>query len=167
MINIFSILYSFLLIGTLDLVSWTGAFGQAQLVINGAAINIVNGGHLVVNNSASNAIIRNSGSIISEGENNILTWNMGATAGSYTIPWSDGNGNYIPLSFTKTAGAELTGGSPAISLSNSPMPDPEVEKSLSKASHKFRIDGMRGLSSSRRPLAILQALARAGRFLRP
>lgn len=54
-------------------------------------------------NSASNAITRTSGHIISEGENNRVRWNIGTTAGTYTVPWGSGNTNYFPLSFTTSA----------------------------------------------------------------
>ena len=58
----------------------------------------------MIDNSAANAITRNSGHIISEGENNRIKWNIGTATGTYTIPWGYGNTDYIPLTFTKTAG---------------------------------------------------------------
>ena len=79
-------------------------FAQARLVLNGAKVNINQGAYLVVDNPSTNAITRLSGHIISEGENNIIKWNMGTTTGSYILPLGSDNTNYIPVSFTKTAG---------------------------------------------------------------
>src|SRR5690349_17426718 len=76
---------------------------QGRLVLNGGKVNITNGAVLVISNSASNAITRTSGHIISEGENNRIRWNIGTTAATYTIPWGSGNTNYFPLSFTTAA----------------------------------------------------------------
>lgn len=80
------------------------AAGQAQIVLNGASITLNQGAYLVIDNPSSNAIVRNSGSIISEGENNVIKWNIGTTTGTYTIPWGRA-ADYFPISFTKTAGA--------------------------------------------------------------
>lgn len=76
---------------------------QGRLVLNGGKINITNGAVLVVSNPAANAITRTSGHIISEGENNRVRWNIGTTAGTYTLPWGSGNTNYFPLTFTTSA----------------------------------------------------------------
>src|SRR3990170_7770531 len=77
---------------------------QGRLVLNGANINLSQGAYLVVANPAADAITRNSGHIISEGENNRILWSIGTTTGTYTIPWGYGSSDYIPLTFTKTAG---------------------------------------------------------------
>jgi hypothetical protein len=82
----------------------SGAFAQTRLVLNGANINISQGAYLVIDNPSPNAITRNSGHIISEGENNILKWNIGTTIGTYVIPWGYDVSSYIPLTFTKQAG---------------------------------------------------------------
>jgi hypothetical protein len=74
---------------------------QARLVLNGANITIAQGATLVIQNSNANAITRNSGYIISEGENNVIKWYIGTTTGNYTIPWGY-SGDYIPLTFTPT-----------------------------------------------------------------
>lgn len=79
------------------------AGAQQRLVMSGGYINIANGANLVVENSATNAIVRNTGAIITEGENNSLKWNTGTTTGTYTIPLGYGT-NYIPITFTKSAG---------------------------------------------------------------
>lgn len=82
----------------------TVVHAQQRLVLNGAYIRIANGANLVIGNASSNALVRNSGHIITEGQNNNLIWNMGTGTGTYTIPLGYGT-DYIPLSFTKTAGS--------------------------------------------------------------
>ena len=77
---------------------------QSRLVLNGGIITMSNSAYLVVDNPATNAITRNSGHIISEGENNIVRWNIANTTGTYTVPFGYGSSNYLPLSFVKTAG---------------------------------------------------------------
>lgn len=86
----------------LVLISGLQADPPARLILNGAYINIVQGARLVIDNPSANAITRISGRIISEGENNIVRWNIGTTTGNYIIPWGN-NMNYFPLSFTPTA----------------------------------------------------------------
>jgi len=101
-------------------------WSQTRLVLNGAKINIANGATLVIENPAINAITRIDGYIISEGENNLLKWMIGTTTGTYTVPWGKGTSNYIPLSFTKTAGSGsgffLFSGYTTPSLNSSQLP---------------------------------------------
>ncbi|SKC83855.1 T9SS type A sorting domain-containing protein [Ohtaekwangia koreensis] len=75
---------------------------QARLILNGATINITQGAVLVVGNPSADAITRNSGYIISEGENNAIKWYIGTFTGNYTIPWGY-NGDYIPVTFTPSS----------------------------------------------------------------
>ena len=84
--------------------SGTTVYSQARLVLNGAQIIISNTAVLVIDNPQPNAITRSSGSIVSEGENNGVKWNIANTTGAYTIPWGYGTSNYLPLTFTKSAG---------------------------------------------------------------
>jgi hypothetical protein len=91
------------------------SFAQARLIINNGGIININGGtvtnpiYLVVDNFNSNAITRNtSGHIISEGEFNILKWNIGSNAASYTLPFGINTTNYLPINFT-TSGAVGSG----------------------------------------------------------
>ncbi len=84
--------------------STPAAYSQARLVLNGAQINITNAAVLVIDNAQPNALTRVGGSIVSEGENNAIKWNMANTTGIYTIPWGYGTTNYLPLTFTKSAG---------------------------------------------------------------
>ena len=80
------------------------AYSQARLVLNGAQIKIANNAELVIDNPQPDAITRLSGSIVSEGENNAIKWNIGNTTGTYIIPWGYETTNYLPLAFTKSAG---------------------------------------------------------------
>jgi len=85
-------------------VSLNAIFAQTRLILNGAVVTLNQGVYLVIDNPAATAIARNSGHIISEGENNRIRWNMGTTTGTYIIPWGYSTTDYIPLTFTKAAG---------------------------------------------------------------
>lgn len=80
------------------------AFAQARVVLDGGIINISGGASLVLANPAGNALVRNSGHIVSEGETNTLRWHIGSSTGAYTIPWGYGSDKYLPVSFSKDAG---------------------------------------------------------------
>jgi hypothetical protein len=95
-----------LVIGSiLFLSSVCNVVAQGRVVLNGAKINLTGNAYLVVANPATNAITRNSGHIISEGQTNNIKWNIGTTTGTYVIPWGYGDAEYIPVTFTKTAGS--------------------------------------------------------------
>ncbi len=79
------------------------------LVLNGAKMTIANGAYLVVNNPSNAAIKRNSGYIVSEGEDNMIRWNIGTATGTYVIPWGYGSNEYLPVTFTKAAGTGASG----------------------------------------------------------
>lgn len=88
---------------------------QARLIINNGAYLTMSGGtaiapvFLVVDNSNSNAITRSTnGHIISEGEFNLIKWNIGTTSASYTIPFGYSTTDYLPVNFT-TSGAASSG----------------------------------------------------------
>ncbi|MCC7050218.1 MAG: T9SS type A sorting domain-containing protein [Bacteroidia bacterium] len=75
------------------------ALAQARIVIDGAAYIVLNGGtsstpiYVVQDNGNTNAIIRNtasSGHIVTEGEYNLLKWNIGTNTGSYIAPFGRG-----------------------------------------------------------------------------
>jgi hypothetical protein len=96
-------------------ISFELTHAQARLIINNGAYLNLNGGtaaypiYLVVDNSNTNAIARNiSGHIISEGEFNIIKWNMGATNASYSVPFGYSTTDYLPVNFT-TSGAAGSG----------------------------------------------------------
>lgn len=91
------------------------AFAQNSLVINGAAFIRINNGtvaspvYMVVNEPNIFGISRIGGAtgwIISEGDGNFVQWNNGATAnGSYIFPFGVSTTDYIPFTFSKSAGA--------------------------------------------------------------
>lgn len=101
----------------------SNAFSQARLVLgNTSAVymvmnsNSVVGGnpiYLVVGDAAtsaaSNTITRNTGWIISEGENNILKWHIGTNTGIYNVPWGYSTTDYIPLVVNKTSAGSVAG----------------------------------------------------------
>ena len=81
---------------------------QQRILFNGATLTIANGGVVVVDNAAPNALtVLSSGGISSEGANNNLIWNIGTQAGAYHVPFIKG-GTAIPVLFT-TAGASGNG----------------------------------------------------------
>ena len=81
---------------------------QQRILFNGATLTIANGGVVVVENAAPNALtVLSSGGISSEGPNNNLIWNIGTQAGDYHVPFIAG-GTPIPVLFT-TAGANGNG----------------------------------------------------------
>ncbi len=75
-----------------------------RLILNGGFINITNNAKLVVDNSTANAITRVSGHIISENANNEVKWVLGNVANTYTVPFGYSTTDYMPVTFTKTAG---------------------------------------------------------------
>ncbi len=81
------------------------AFGQARLILNGAKMNITAEAQLVIHNPSTDAITRIDGHIISEGQRNNIMWNIGNNTGTYVVPFGYGSTNYLPLSFSKSAGA--------------------------------------------------------------
>lgn len=79
-------------------------YGQGRIVFNNNSyINIENNAFLVIDNPNPNAIslLGSGGNIISEGENNVIKWNIGLTTGSYLIPWTTLSGVKIPFSMNK------------------------------------------------------------------
>ncbi len=65
-------------------------YGQNSLLINdNSYIVIENGGKIVIENPADTAIqTTNGGNIITAAENDEVIWNIGASTGIYTIPWT-------------------------------------------------------------------------------
>lgn len=74
----------------------TSVFGQARIVINDNAYIRLNGGtagtpiYVVVDNGNANAVTTSGtgGNWVSEGEWNILKWNIGTNTGTYVIPYT-------------------------------------------------------------------------------
>ena len=77
------------------------------LVLNGAYIKM-NGGtssapaFLVVNQSSTSGILRNSGHIISENQYNYVRWRQGTGTGSYVYPFGYSTTDYLPVTLNKT-----------------------------------------------------------------
>jgi hypothetical protein len=78
---------------------------QTRIVLNGGIIHLSEGAVLVVENPSPDAITRLDGHIISERQQNKISWNTGTATGNYTVPFGMGSSIYLPLSFTKAAGA--------------------------------------------------------------
>ena len=97
---LYQILFVFVLVATVSI----DAVSQARVFLHGANITLANGAYIVVDNSSPNAITRTSGSIISEGQNNYIQWNIRNSSGTFVVPWGY-NGEFIPLTFTKSQGS--------------------------------------------------------------
>ena len=69
----------------------------------GDATLALNEQRLTIDNSASSAVVRTSGWLISENDINlgILQWNIGESMGTYTIPFGDVD-SYLPVEFDIT-----------------------------------------------------------------
>lgn len=88
-------------------------FSQSRLVLNnGGYINIENSAYLVIDNGAANAITLTGtgGNILSENENDVIKWNIGANTGNHIVPWTNTSGVKVPVEINIT-GAGSVGGS--------------------------------------------------------
>ncbi|MCB0380927.1 MAG: T9SS type A sorting domain-containing protein [Flavobacteriales bacterium] len=88
----------------------TLAFSQARMVINDNGYLVIdNGAYLVIDNPATNALATagTGGNIKSEAETDRIKWNIAATTGTYTIPWTTNSGVKIPLSINKTTAGTI------------------------------------------------------------
>ena len=130
--------------------------GQSRVVLNNNIFMVIDdGASIVLDNANPNALstIGTGGNIVSEDEGDIIKWNIGATTGSYTIPWTNSYGTKIPLSINKTSTG--TGASADFILStwetatdlNTPLPvgvnnmnSNGVDKSLFVADRFWHID---------------------------
>ena len=82
-----------------------GLFAQSRMVINNNAYLVIdNAAYLVIDNPATTAlaVAGTGGNIKSEAETDRIKWNIAATTGVYTIPWTTNTGVKIPLSINKT-----------------------------------------------------------------
>jgi len=104
-------------------------FSQSRLVLNnGGYINIENSAYLVIDNGAANAITLTGtgGNILSENENDVIKWNIGANTGNHIVPWTNTSGVKVPVEINITA-AGSAGGSLLLSTyrsNNSNLPWP-------------------------------------------
>ncbi|MEO8146503.1 MAG: T9SS type A sorting domain-containing protein [Bacteroidia bacterium] len=76
------------------------------LACNNAVLDL-NSNTLTVNNSNCNAISNTTGYILSEDADNSskLTWKIGATTGTHTIPFGNASATQIPCSINATSGS--------------------------------------------------------------
>lgn len=98
----------------LVLILLTGLMAQAQnrvVLNNNAFITITNSANLVIDNTNTNAVsITAGGNIISEGEYNVVKWNIGTATGNYIVPFTTASLVKIPLEVTITAAGTGTTG---------------------------------------------------------
>lgn len=88
------------------------AMGQARIhLANDASIVIDNGAFLVIDNPNPNAITTaaSGGNILSESENDLVRWNIGANTGNFQVPWTTGTGVKIPLTIDITTAGTGSG----------------------------------------------------------
>lgn len=99
-------------LGLVALVALTvplSAWGQARLVLNNNAwLRIDNGAWVVVENPATTGIqtLGTGGNIRSEGEFNRIRWNVRATTGIYTVPFTTAGGVKMPLTYEVTTAGD-------------------------------------------------------------
>ncbi|QNF35581.1 T9SS type A sorting domain-containing protein [Adhaeribacter swui] len=86
----------------------------------------LNGWSLTINNSATAAITRTNGYLVSEQTNNAgkVIWNIADTRGAHVFPFGNGSGAYIPFTFNLTAGnvGNVTVATYATNPANQPYP---------------------------------------------
>lgn len=84
----------------------TQAFSQARMILNDNAFLVIdNAAFVVVDNPNANALTTAGagGNIVSENEFDRIKWNIGASTGSYTVPFSKSSGYKIPLTLNIAA----------------------------------------------------------------
>jgi hypothetical protein len=107
---------------------------QSAIVSNGLILTngplILNSTMLTINNSASTAVSRTSGYILSETTDNSskLRWNIGANTSAHAFPFGTASGVYIPLTLTNTAGniGNVTISTYTTAANNTPYPTSPV-----------------------------------------
>ncbi len=93
------------------------ASSQQRMVLNNGVGLVINGGsqsaptYLVVDNSNPNAITRDSGTIYSEGEYNMVKWNISNSTGNYIVPFGYSPTVYLPLTLQINSNPGSPGGS--------------------------------------------------------
>ena len=68
------------------------ACSQARLILNNSPYLVIdNAAFVVLDNPNANALttLGTGGNILSENELDVIKWNIGATTGAYTVPWTD------------------------------------------------------------------------------
>lgn len=93
------------------LINWS--YAQNRLLLNqNPYVVISDSAYLVVDNSNTNAIttLGTGGNIVSEGEFNVVKWNIGTATGNYVVPFTTATSVKIPLSLNiSVAGAGASG----------------------------------------------------------
>lgn len=118
---------SLFLINTLDVSA------QARIVLSDNIVMNINGGassnpaYIVVDNTNPNAITSSgSGNIHSEGEFNVIRWNIGNGTGVYTVPFGDDDNDVLPvtmhISSAGSAGGVIDFSSYPTANDNTPFP---------------------------------------------
>jgi len=84
-------------------------FSQGRLILNNSPYMVIdNSAYVVLDNPSPLALttLGTGGNILSENELDVIKWNIGATTGAYTVPWTTAtNLTKIPLTVNKnTAG---------------------------------------------------------------
>lgn len=96
-----------------------------NLTLTNGAIDL-NNNTLTVNNSATTAISRTNGYIISENSSNFskLKWNIASTTGSHIFPFGKTDGSYIPFTLDLTGGTigNVTISTYPTASNNTPLP---------------------------------------------
>jgi hypothetical protein len=91
---------------------------------------ILNGTTLTISNSASTAITRVTGYILSERTDNAskVRWNIGANTSAHVFPFGTASGGYIPFTLTLTAGniGNVTVSTFPTASNNTPYPSSPV-----------------------------------------
>lgn len=91
---------------------------------------ILNGTTLTISNSASTAIARTTGYILSERTDNTskIRWNIGANTSAHVFPFGTASGGYIPFTLTLTAGniGNVTVSTFPTASNNTPYPSTPV-----------------------------------------
>lgn len=113
--------------------SSTASFAQGRLVLNGDVVVNIHGGtasntaFVVVDNANANAVSSSgNGRIHSEGEFNVLRWNVSNGTGTYAVPFGDNNSDVLPLtvniSSAGSAGGRIDFSTYPTGGDNLPMP---------------------------------------------
>jgi hypothetical protein len=91
---------------------------------------ILNGTTLTISNSASTAVARTTGYIVSERTDNTskIRWNIGANTSAHVFPFGTASGGYIPFTLTLTAGniGNVTVSTFPTATNNTPYPSSPV-----------------------------------------
>src|SRR6056297_1944973 len=95
------------------------AWSQARMVfLNDPFVVINDQAFVVIDNPNANAITNpGQGNIVSEDEFDYLKWNIGNQTGVYTVPFTTGNGDKIPLEVNITGAGSAGGSDPSILFS--------------------------------------------------